>query len=69
MWAYGKINGFEYQIKYFTEDSDYGINDGKISKLYLKGGKGWAFYDRGWDCPPTTPEAEQACQELIARYK
>ena len=69
MWAYGRINGFEYQIMYFTEGSEYGINDGRISKLYLKGGKGWAFYDRGWDCPPTTPEAEQACQELIARYK
>lgn len=68
MWAYGKINGFEYQVKYFTEGSDYGINGGKISKLWIKGTEGKAYYDRGWDLEPTTAEADMACEELIARY-
>ena len=69
MWTYGIINGFEYEIKYYATGSQYGINGGKISKLWLSGPEGRANYDRGWDIEPTTAEAEEACQALIARFQ
>ena len=42
-----------YSIKLFGEPSEFGINNGKISKLQLKqDGEIVANYDRGWDIYP-----------------
>ena len=69
MWRYGIINGFEYEVKVYDTGSQYGINEGRISKLWLKGPEGEAAYDRGWDYEPTTPEVEKAVQALLERFK
>ena len=69
MWFYGRIDGFQYEVKVYETGSQYGINEGRISKLYLKGDEGQANYDRGWDIEPTTPEAEKAVQILLERFK
>lgn len=58
-WVKGTISkdGAEYQVsaKVFNEPSQYGINHGRISKLWVKE-KGYPVainYDRGWvDAPP-----------------
>ena len=40
-------------IKVYDEPSEYGINEGKISKLTIKiDGVTTACYDRGWDLKP-----------------
>lgn len=42
-----------YWVKAFEEGSEYGINEGKISKLTIKiDGCEVVNYDRGWDIEP-----------------
>ena len=42
-----------YWVKAYEEGSEYGINNGRISKLTIKiAGKITANYDRGWDIEP-----------------
>lgn len=69
MWTKGTINGFEYHVKHFDEGSVFGIDGGRISKLWIaKNGKEYACYDRGWDKAPTDPEAKAVLDELIKKY-
>ena len=42
-----------YWAKVYEEGSEYGINEGRISKLEVKvDGKTIIRYDRGWDIEP-----------------
>ena len=61
-WITGTISkdGGEYEVqaKVFDEPSEFGIDHGRISKLWVKE-KGWPVcisYDRGWDIYPQTNE-------------
>lgn len=43
---------FKIEAKVYDEPSQYGINNGRISKLWIQNknsGKTIANYDRGWD--------------------
>ena len=73
MWKEGTIivNGVicHYCLKRFEECSEYGIDDGRISKLTIKAdGKITCNYDRGWDIEPTDKITEQAFAILMHRY-
>ncbi len=54
-WEYhdnGKV--YKGDAKVFDEPSDYGINNGRVSKFYAQAnGIGVANYDRGWDENPS----------------
>ncbi len=70
MWQKGsiKVNGeiFHYWMKQFDEASQWGIDEGRISKLMLKrSGKIVCNYDRGWDIEPTDPNSKLAAEILI----
>ena len=55
MWKHGEYNGFSWCIKAFDEGSRFGINNGKISKLWIQRKQNKeevANYDRGWDIKP-----------------
>ena len=69
MWTRGKLNGFEYEIKHFDEGSIYGINEGRISKLWMRDERGncVANYDRGWDRRPTRA-ARKTYEQLLKMY-
>ncbi len=55
-----------YSMKVFEEPSEYGINQGRISKLTLKNdNKVIANYDRGWDIMPTTKLAKKALEMIL----
>lgn len=55
-----------YWVKHYEEPSQYGINNGRISKLMLKiNGVIVCSYDRGWDIRPTNKAAEAALQILL----
>lgn len=42
-----------YWVKSYKEDSEFGINGGKISKLMIRmDGETVADYDRGWNIEP-----------------
>ena len=53
-WVEGTYGEYKYQAKIYTEPSDYGIDNGHVSKLCITlNGDSWANtvvnYDRGWD--------------------
>ena len=57
MWKHGKfkINGIIYQwcAKVYDEPSEFGINNGRVSKLEIRRGDTTVLnYDRGWDIKP-----------------
>ena len=55
MWKHGEYNGFSWCIKVFDEGSRFGINNGRISKLWIQRKQNKeevANYDRGWDIKP-----------------
>ncbi len=36
MWSKGPVNGYQYFMKSFDTPSEFGINEGRISKLVIK---------------------------------
>ncbi len=74
MWRTGTIKiedqVVSYEVKVYDVGSVFGINEGRISKLWLSiNGKMVANYDRGWDVEPTCKAAEQALAILLEEYK
>ena len=71
MWMREKMsNGLIVEAKVYEEGSEFGIEGGRISKLWI-GGNGYgdlAAYERGWSTEPTTPAAAVAVAEFIARH-
>ncbi len=69
MWTTGKLDGYDYQIKHYSEGSVFGIDEGKISKLHIsKNGRTVVNYDRGWDVEPVDSEARAVCEALLKAY-
>lgn len=64
-WQFGTIGGIKFYVQVFDEPSGYGINDGRISRLWIDG---MANYDRSWDKTPTTTKAEQRVKELVEYF-
>ena len=68
-WVEGEVDGYRFQAKVFDEGSEYGINGGRISKLWMAKilepwmttGGAIIEYDRGW----STADGEEADEELI----
>ena len=50
MWKCGIIDGCQWEAKVFDNGSHFGIDDGRISKLYIYGPNGEVLcvYERGW---------------------
>ena len=69
MWSTGEIRGYKFEVKHFEHGSEFGIDGGRISKLWVtKDGIEVASYDRGWDVLPSTSEAQEITSEIIQRY-
>ena len=80
MWSEGTIgiNAFDentksvichYWVKHFEEGSEFGIDEGRISKLTIKvDGKVTCNYDRGWDVKPQDEATEKAFAILMLEY-
>ena len=58
-WVKGNIDGKEFSAKVFDEGSQFGIDEGRVSKLAVwfddiaTGKRVWVItYDRGWDQRP-----------------
>ena len=78
MWTQGAIgipsgNGgmtsVSYWVKHYEDESQFGIDNGRISKLTLvQDSKVVYNYDRGEDIEPQTSEAETALAILLKEY-
>ena len=77
-WTIAKTvrNGLTYriEIKHFELPSEFGIRNGRISKLWIAEVHGEGkykcvcSYDRGWDRRATTTVARAIRDEAIAMY-
>ena len=68
---YGKI--YQFEIKHFEEPSDYGIDGGRISKLWIAPKPGdfrdtIANYDRGWDVRPMNADAKAVYKAILDKF-
>ena len=74
MWKKGtlNINGntYFYEIKVYEGGSRFGIDGGKISKLWMSENSCTVCnYDRGWDIKPETgTAAAEAYKRIIDMY-
>ena len=62
-------NGKDYKVtfKQFDKGSEFGINEGRISKLTIKvDGKVTANYDRGWDIEPSDENTKAILEEVLS---
>jgi len=65
----GGSTPIHYWVKAYDEPSEYGIENGRISKLMLKQNSGIIYnFDRGLDVPPQNEEAEIALAILMQEY-
>lgn len=49
-WIFGNIDKYRFEAEYTNQPSSMGINDGRISKLFLFDNKTLiASYERGYD--------------------
>lgn len=73
MWREGSLKAggsiIKYWIKQYETGSEYGINEGRISKLMMtREDKVIANYDRGWDLEPIDSQAELALAILLKQH-
>ncbi|MCD7750417.1 MAG: hypothetical protein LUI10_01520 [Lachnospiraceae bacterium] len=65
----GKPVVIHYWMKHYDGTSEFGINEGRISKLSLRqDGREVYNFDRGLDIEPQTMEAEMALKLLMDKY-
>ena len=65
-WISGTIGECKFEAKHFDVGSCYGINDGRVSKLWVrKGDTTIISYDRGGDIEPSTENDKLVLEELI----
>lgn len=73
-WTQGSllVNGkvLKYWIKHFDEPSQYGISNGRVSKLEIRldGEAVTCSYDRGWNKRVEDEESRIALDYLLRRY-
>lgn len=67
-WIEGKSGKYKFIAKHYDEGSEFGINNGRTSKLWVtdKNGQCVANYDRGWDVKPATKELEQIVDDIVS---
>ncbi|NLB82292.1 MAG: hypothetical protein GX800_11950 [Clostridiaceae bacterium] len=73
MWTKGTITvgktTFKYWVKHYSEGSQYGIDEGRISKLTIKQGDITVYnYDRGLDIAPSSKEATEAYKAILNSF-
>lgn len=78
MWKHGELNGFKWCIKVYGDGSEFGIDNGRISKLWIQrksNGEPVVNYDRGWDIKSFDVDGKffdndvkEVYEELIAKY-
>lgn len=63
-------NRYEADMLAFDEPSIYGIDNGRISKLFVRDANGKAViaYDRDWEIEPATAEAKSLLALIVGGY-
>ena len=67
-WIEGTINGIRFQAKVYDEGSEFGINEGRVSKLWVRDENQRQTvlnYERGWDVRPNTAAEHRLLEALL----
>jgi len=70
VWYVGRVEKLHFEALVFTEPSQYGIDGGQVSKLYVwagpkkKRGRALAAYERGWELEPGE-DVRQVVERLV----
>lgn len=70
-WTRGTYGPFEFEVKHWPEPSVFGIDEGRISKLWVTRRTSYttvAAYDRGWDRLPRFDDEMDAVSAIIDRF-
>lgn len=72
-WQKGTTADYEFEAKVYDEPSEYGIENGRVSKLWVykvvNGKKQTAFnYDRGWDVKATTVKDKKVLKTILDKF-
>ena len=62
---------YDVNVKHFEEPSNFGIDNGRVSKLWIREQRQdtpCVSYDRGWDVRPKTKAAKAVMNEILAMY-
>lgn len=68
-WVKGQLGKYSFSAKVYGAPSNYGINNGRVSKLSIRQepGEGSVVnYDRGWDIRPEGDEITEAFEKILA---
>ena len=69
MYKEATIDGFKVVAKVFEVGSPYGIDGGKISKLWIaKDGITAVNFDRGWDVKPNTAAFKAVYKKVLEAW-
>ena len=75
LWRMGTIQigneVFKYSVKTYQEGSEWGIEEGRISKLCIADEtdkKTLVHFDRGWDREPSTESLKTALKLVKEKY-
>ena len=70
-WVKGQIGHYVFDVKVYPCGSQFGINEGNISKLSIREmatQKEVAAYDRGWDVHPASELVAEMVDALVEFY-
>ena len=65
-WVQGYVREKKFYAKLFDDPSCYGIEEGRVSKLYIEGK---ASYDRGWEFGEDHPWVDDVVEFLESTPK
>ena len=77
-WHLGTVEGYPFQAKVTEDDSEWGIDNGRIIKLFItekpegekKGDKEIVAYERGWQTyPENNPEYEDLIDAIVEYFQ
>lgn len=65
-WVKGSTDGFSFEALVFSEASEWGINKGPVSKLFITKEKQVVLaYDRRWEKESQQPAVVKAFQKIM----
>jgi len=67
-WIDGTAGGYRFQAKIYDEGSEFGINESRVSKLWVKDEaqhQAIMNYERGWDVRPKTAAHRHLLEALL----
>ena len=74
-WSIGDVtvndHRYWFEVKHYVVGSKYGIDNGCVSELWIKGPGGEVLYDRGWyknEKPDINPELLMVYYALLERF-